>query len=140
MSTIAARSVLAVSLLTLSCDEDCVRRLETEVRYTGARTGMGYSREINPRGQVGSGGSNPAIGPATIGTGDACWQSKGSSDEPGWQLEAWIDTDGDDAAPCRENLGNLERCRPDPGEPQARKPFTVSAQGTTRVVLEFGDP
>jgi hypothetical protein len=124
----------------VSCDNDCARRLETEIRYTGTRTGTAYHREIHPKGQATAAGSSAATGPATIGTGTACWQSTGSGDEAGWQLEGWIDVDGDDAAPCHENPLNLDRCRPDPGEPQGRKSFTISAEGTTKVVLEFGDP
>jgi hypothetical protein len=61
------------------------------------------------------------------------------ADSPGYRLEAWVDLDGDDEQPCRDDVRQTA-CGPDPGEPQAQMEFTIKAKGTTEVILTFSDP
>ena len=132
---------LLVSFAGAGCD-DCPRRLLTRVSYTGTQTGTLYYREISPEGVVGFSSGRIDMTPPgveAVATGDACWEAVATADSPGHRLEAWVDLDGDDEQPCRDDHGQTT-CGPDPGEPQAQMDFTIKATGTTEVVLSFSDP
>jgi hypothetical protein len=112
------------------------------VSYTGAQTGTFYYREFSPDGVVAFSSGRIDTTPAGIqgvATGDACWEATAAADSPGYRLEAWVDVDGDDEQPCRDDFRQTT-CRPDPGEPQAQMEFTIKAKGTTEVNLTFSDP
>jgi hypothetical protein len=125
------------------CGEDCARRLSLRVTYTGAQTGMLFTRDSTPGGGAGlTAGTLDANRPAgrPDATVDACWSDPAAADTPGYLLEAWLDVDGDDLQPCRADVTATAACGPDPGEPQARMEFALKAMGTTEVELSFGDP
>ena len=134
--------LLLVGLTGGGC-EDCPRRLSTRATYTGTQTGVFYSREVAPGGIVVLFTSGPIdmmhSGSAGVATGNSCWEAPGTTDS-GYLLEAWVDTDGDDEQPCRDDFRQTATCGPDPGEPQARMEFSIKAKGTTEVVLSFSDP
>lgn len=142
------RSVMVVAMLTLlvgvtggGCDDDCERRLQTRVTYTGTQAGVFHAREVF-QGRVGgwsAGTFDPAVygGPA-VATSGQCWDEPVSEDSAGYLLEGWLDLDGEDVQPCFDR--QLTSCGPDPGEPHGQMELTVKAQGTTEVELSFGDP
>jgi hypothetical protein len=132
---------LLVSLAGVGCD-DCPRQLLTRVSYTGAQAGTFYSRELSPGGVVGFSSGTIDMTPPdveVVATSSACWGEAAAADNPGYRLEGWVDLDGDDEQPCRDDYRQAT-CGPDPGEPQAQTEFTIKAKGTTEVVLTFSDP
>ena len=130
---------LLVSLAGVGCD-DCPRQLLTRVTYTGAQTGTFYSRVFSPEaGGAFSSGPVDMTGTQNVATTSACWDEVAAADNPGNRLEAWVDIDGDDEQPCRDDYRQTT-CGPDPGEPQAQMEFTIKAKGTTEVVVSFSDP
>jgi len=137
--TVALLTVL-VSIASVGCD-DCPRQLLTRVSYTGAQTGTFYSRKFSPGGVVGfSSASIDMTSPGVaVATSSACWGEVAAADNPGYRLEGWVDIDGDDEQPCRDDYRQTS-CGPDPGEPQGQTEFTIKAKGTTEVVLSFSDP
>jgi hypothetical protein len=126
------------SVAGVGCD-DCPRRLETRVSYTGAQAGTFYYREFSPDGVVAFSSGRIDMGMQGNATGDACWEAAAATDSPGYRLEAWVDLDGDDEQPCRDDFMQTT-CGPDAGEPQAQMEFTVKAKGTTTVIVTFSDP
>jgi hypothetical protein len=128
---------LLVTVAGVGCD-DCPRQLLTRVSYTGAQTGTFYSRESSPYGAVGFSSARTPAGEA-VATSSSCWGEVAAADSPDNRLEGWVDLDGDDEQPCRNDY-RQDTCGPDPGEPQARTDFTIKAKGTTEVVLSFSDP
>jgi hypothetical protein len=129
------------SLAGVGCD-DCPRRLQTRVSYIGTQTGTFYCREFSPDGAVTFSSGTIDMTPAGIqgvATEDGCWEAAAAADSPGYRLEAWVDLDGDDQQPCRDDFRQTT-CGPDPGEPQAQMEFTIKAKGTTEVILTFSDP
>jgi hypothetical protein len=136
-----AMLTLLVCITVVGCDDDCERRLQTRVTYTGTQAGVFYAREMH-EGRViswGSGSFDPAVSarPA-VATSEQCWDEPVSEDVTGYLMEGWLDLDGDDAQLCRD--WQSASCQPDPGEPQGRMQFTLKAQGTTDIELSFGDP
>jgi hypothetical protein len=130
--------------------DECERRLETRVIYTGAHTGLdysGYLQEFDADGRVvGSGTSavNPHSGEGTeLGGSESCLGPETEHDTPGGKLEAWIDLDGDDSSRCAGALlpsGAPPPCQPEPGDPHGVITYTLRSHGTTTAELEFGDP
>jgi hypothetical protein len=132
---------LLVSIACIGCD-DCPRRLMTRVSYTGAQAGTFYSRDFSRGGAVGFSSAPVDLTPPgtqNVVTTGGCWEEVAAADDPGNRLEAWVDLDGDDEQPCRDDYKQTT-CGPDPGEPQAQTEFTIKAKGTTEVVLSFSDP
>ena len=110
--------------------------------YTGAQTGTFYSRESSPGGVVGFSSGRIAMTPPgieAVATTSSCWGEVAAADSPGNRLEGWVDLDGDDEQPCRDDYRQTT-CGPDPGEPQAQMEFTIKAKGTTEVDVSFSDP
>ena len=140
---------MTVALLTLfvnlaaavGCD-DCPRQLRARVSYTGTQTGRFYAREFSPGGVASfSSGMIDMTPPGIQGvaTTGGCWGEVAAADSPGYRLEGWVDLDGDDEQPCRDDYRQTT-CGPDPEEPQASTEFTIKAKGITDVVLSFSDP
>src|SRR4051794_38402575 len=131
----------SLAALSLSCEGDCPRQLKTEVKYTGLHGGTGNTRMFGPGAHAVSAGSGAFVPGKPLGASGSCWDSSAASAEPGWQIEGWIDLDGDKLVACRgEGLMDPTICHPDPGDPQGHKEFVVAPKGTTEVLLEFGDP
>ena len=134
--------VLFAAVAGTGCGEDCARRLNTRVTYTGAQAGVVFSR-MSIHGTVTGLTAAPVDANRPPGRPDAtsggCWSEPAAAATPDYLLEAWLDIDGDDQ-PCRADFASAATCGPDPGEPQARIEFAVKATGTTEVELSFGDP
>src|SRR6185436_5207532 len=92
--------ILVAGVAGMGCGEDCACRLSTRVTYTGAQTGMLFTRDSTPGGGLAGLTAGPLDANRPAGrpdaTGDACWSAPAAADTPGYLLEAWLDVDGDD--------------------------------------------
>src|SRR4051812_49246676 len=106
----------SLAALSLSCGNDCVRELKTEVQYTGAHRGTAYTPVVSPGGHSLSGGSSAFVpgSSKTLSPSGSCWEMAAPSEEHGWQIEGWIDLDDDKKGPCHENVFDATVCHPDP--------------------------
>jgi len=136
------------SLLLGGCGE-CAASLILQIRDESSTPGGAYYRTTRPDGVcegVGFSYMAPPVGTISE-VGTECYGSPHSADEPGWVLEAWIDPDGDDLEACNPlrmpgSPGSCDdpACGPEPGEPQGRAEYTISARGATRVLVVLADP
>ena len=142
--TILRAILVAFSMLLVGCGGgDCPRSSIIEISYPGSKSGVPYWREIwLPSGTVlgAAGGGAPVQGPMqATEVSRACWDSTAAGNVSGFAIEAWMDTDGDDADACRAGLFDRVRCAPDLGEPQVLQDYTALARGETRVSVVMKD-
>lgn len=145
--TCALAGAVALLVNSSGCGDECAQSRVIELSYTGNKSGGTYWRELFlPLNAVLGGGASPVIrqGPFPPGfVGGGCSEEASEQDTAGFAVEFWMDTDGDDVAPCAvmdgPGLRDRERCRPDPGEPQVLHEFTGRGKGLTHVSVILRD-
>ena len=118
---------------------------ELEPLYRGAQRGTLIIMTTDPLGNRSGTVEAEVQGPFDRRdpySGSVACSSPRQEDEPGWQVVAWLDVDGDEQQACSAPFPAQPGpdCAPDPQDPVVRRDYVSPASGTLLLQLELQDP